>query len=225
MMMNFEVEIEHLIEVEGIDAGDGHAQGIADEVADVGVPENGGRMREHRTLVGLLNVVLKSHETIFAGFVEQVVHHLQRIDVSLPGKFGAAEDAAHSAGDLFEDVKRIGDEDGADGSPADSDQFGGLKEDAEISVLHEIAADDAAENHDNADDGEHELGRSAQFAELAALRIAKGWHRGAGMLLGCSSAEKGFGFRGGGTESGILSPKSAKRQIGKGLEGWHLRDS
>ena len=84
------------------------------------------------------------------------------------------------------------------GGPADGDQVRRLKQDAEVSMLHEIAADDAAENHDNADDGEHGLARSARFTEMAALRIAKGWHRGAGVLLGCSSAENGFGLRGAG---------------------------
>jgi len=163
MMMNFEVEVEHLVEIEGIYAGDGHAQRIANKVADVVVPEDGWTRRKQRTLVWFLYVVLKGHESIFAGLVEQVVHHLQRIEVSLFRVLRAAEDAADSAGDLLENVKRIGDEDSTDGRAADGDQFGWLKEDADVSVLHEIAGGDAAEHHDNADNGEHELTRLAQF--------------------------------------------------------------
>jgi hypothetical protein len=133
-------------------------------------PEDGRPLGKQRTLVGLLYVVLQGHESIFAGLVEQVVHHLQRIDVGVLGEFGSGKDAADSAGDLLENVKRIGDEDGADSGPTDGNQFGGLKEDADISVLHEIAGGDAAEHHDNADNGEHDLTRLAQFPgrELAA---------------------------------------------------------
>ena len=112
---------------------------IAYKVADMVVLENGRALRKQRTLVWFFYVILKGHEAIFAGLVEQVVHHLQGIDVSLFGVLGAAEDAADSAGDLLKNVKRIGDEDGADGRAADGDQLGGLNEDAEISVLHEIA--------------------------------------------------------------------------------------
>ncbi len=129
------------------------------------VPEDGRPLRKQRTLVGFLYVVLKGHESIFAGLVEQVVHHLERIEVSLFSVLRAAEDAADSAGDLLKNVKRIGDEDGADSGPPDSNQFGGLKEDADISVLHEIAGGDAAEHHDNADNGEHDLTRLAQFPD------------------------------------------------------------
>src|SRR5260221_5347925 len=33
LMMNLHVEVEHLVEVEGIDAGDRHAQGVTDKIA------------------------------------------------------------------------------------------------------------------------------------------------------------------------------------------------
>ena len=86
-------------------------------------------------------------------------------------------------------MKRIGDEDGADGGAADGDQFGGLNEDAEISVLHQIAAHHAAEHHDNADDGEHDLARLAQFPdrELAARDRDRAGGQG-----GLISAERGL---------------------------------
>ena len=96
------------------------------------VLENGWPLGEQGTLVRFLDVALKCHKAFFAGFVQQVIHHLQRIDVSLLGVLGTSEDAANPAGNLLENVKRIGDEDGADGGPADGDELRRLDEDAEI---------------------------------------------------------------------------------------------
>src|SRR5258706_12933017 len=161
MMMDLEVQVEHLVQIKSVDAGNGHAQGIADKVPHMMVLENGWRLGEQGTLVRLLDVVLEGHQSIFAGLVEQVIHCLQGIDVGLLFVFGAGENAANSSGNLLEDVEWIGDEDGADGGAADGDKFRGLDQDAEIPVLHQIAGDDAAEDNDNADDREHDLARTA----------------------------------------------------------------
>ncbi len=70
LVVHLEVEVEHLVEVEGIDAGDGHAQRIADEIANVMVFEEGGVLEEDLTLVGLFHVGLESHQAVLAGLVE-----------------------------------------------------------------------------------------------------------------------------------------------------------
>ena len=128
-MVNFEVEVEHLVEVEGVDAGDGHAQGVADEVAHMVILEEGGILGEDGTLLWLFDVGFEGHESVFASLVEQVVHHFQGVDISLLAEFGAREDASDAAGDFLENVERIRDKEGADGGAADDDQFGGLDED------------------------------------------------------------------------------------------------
>src|SRR6202167_5509402 len=89
--------------------------------------------RENCTLVRLLDVGFERHQAIFAGLVQKLVKRLERIKIGLLGVLGAPENTADSAGDLLQNVQRIGDEDGADGRPADGDQFRWLNEDAEIS--------------------------------------------------------------------------------------------
>ena len=173
MMMDLEVQVEHLVQIKSVDAGNGHAQGIANKVPDMVILENCWRLGEQRTLVRFFDVVLEGHQSVFAGFVEQVIHRLQRIDVGLLVVFGAGENASNPCGNLLEDVKWIGDEDGADGRTANGDKFRGLNQDAEIPVLHQIAGDDAAEHNDNADDGEHDFARTAQVDdELAVAAVA-----------------------------------------------------
>jgi hypothetical protein len=54
-------------------------------------------------------------------------------------------------------MQGVGDEHGSDRCSADGDQFRRLDQDAEIAMLHQKAADDAAENYDNADNGKHIL--------------------------------------------------------------------
>src|SRR5579863_8442686 len=177
--MDFHIEIEHLIEIEGVDSGNGHAERIADKVADVVVFEDGGAFGEHRTFFGLFDVVLKSHQSVFAGLVQQVVHHFQRIDVSLPGVLGAAEDTSDAANNLLEDVQRVGDENGADGGSADGDKFCGLNEHPEVAVLHEVAGDDATEDDDNSNNCKHELARMNQVFDWDAAFAAGGADCGA----------------------------------------------
>ena len=54
LMMNFQVEVEHLIEIEGVDAGDGHAQRVADEIAHVMILEEGWILGEDGALLRAL---------------------------------------------------------------------------------------------------------------------------------------------------------------------------
>jgi hypothetical protein len=70
-MMNFEIEVEHLIEIEGVDAGDGHAQGVTDEIAHVIILEEGWILGEDGTLLGLFDIGFEGHESVFAGLVER----------------------------------------------------------------------------------------------------------------------------------------------------------
>ena len=63
---------------------------------------------------GLFDIGFESHESVFAGLVEQVVHHFQSVDVGLLSELGAAEDSTDAASNLLEDMERIRDEESAD---------------------------------------------------------------------------------------------------------------
>ena len=113
----------------------------------------GGIFGKARTLLWLLNVCLKSHESFFASSVQKVIHSLKSVDIGLGCEFRAAENAADAAGDVLDDVKWIGNQERADRSTANDDEFGRLQEHAQIPMLHEITGDDATEDDDNADNG------------------------------------------------------------------------
>ena len=144
-----------MVEVEGIDARDGHAQGIADKIADVVIFEKCRVLGEHGTLLWLFDVRFENHQAVFAGFVEQVVHHFERVNIGLLAELGTAKDAADSSSDLLEDVKRICDQKSTDGGTADDNQFCRLNENSEVAMLHQVARHDATENDDDADNGKH----------------------------------------------------------------------
>jgi hypothetical protein len=76
-VVNFQIEVKHLVEVECIDAGDGRAQGIAHEIADVMILKECLILGKNWTLRRFLDIGLQSHQAAFAGLVEQVVQHFQ----------------------------------------------------------------------------------------------------------------------------------------------------
>src|ERR1035437_5542426 len=155
LMVNLEVEVEHLVEIEGIDAGNGHAQGVADEIANVVVLEEGGILGKNSAFLRLFYVGFEGHQAVFAGLVEQVVHHFQSVDIGLLAELGGAEDATDSAADLLEDVEGIGDQKSAHPGTTDDNQFSRLNEHSDVAVLHEVASQHGTENDDDADNRKH----------------------------------------------------------------------
>jgi hypothetical protein len=155
VVVDFHIEVKHLVEIEGVDAGDGHAQGVAYEIANVMVLEEGRVLGKNRALLGLFDVGFEGHEAVFAGLVEQVVHHFQGVDVGLFAKLGAAEDGADSAADSLKDIEGIRDQKGAHGGATDDEQFSRLHEDTEVAMFHEVASRHTTEDDDDADNRKH----------------------------------------------------------------------
>ena len=84
------VEVHHLVEVKGINAsGDGHAQGVANEVAGVVVLDELWVLAEDGALVGLLDIAFDGEQSVFTGLVEDLVAHLQRLKVKGLGEVRA----------------------------------------------------------------------------------------------------------------------------------------
>jgi hypothetical protein len=57
--------------------------------------------------------------------------------------------------DANDGAQGIGDEDGSERSSADDDQLGGLHQDFQVPVLHQVAANNGAEAHYDSNNGEH----------------------------------------------------------------------
>ncbi|OLE14863.1 MAG: hypothetical protein AUG89_00120 [Acidobacteria bacterium 13_1_20CM_4_56_7] len=154
-VLNFEIEIEHLIQVERIYTCNRHAKRIADEIPNVMVLHERGILRKYCTLFRFFDVIFQGHQAVLAGLVEQVVHHFQRIDIGLLAELGSAENCNDSRRDLLDNVQWIGDQNGARGCAADNDQLRRLEQHHYVSVLHEISGRNAAEHHHDADNRKH----------------------------------------------------------------------
>jgi hypothetical protein len=154
-VMNFQIKIEHLIKIKGINPRDCHAERVADEVPGMVVMEEGGVFRKDGALFGFLHIGLESHKAVFARLVEQVVHHLEGVNVGLFAELGSSENTGDSSHDFLDDVQRIRNQQCARGSTGDDEQLSRLQQHANIAVLHKVTGQDAAEHHDDADDREH----------------------------------------------------------------------
>src|SRR5215831_3706312 len=108
-MMDFNVQIEKLIEIECLDSADRHSHGVAKVVTHVMVFDECRILGEDWAFFRILNVALERHQALTASLVEKVVHHLQGIKIALLGESRTLEYAHDSAHDLFQNVEGVGD--------------------------------------------------------------------------------------------------------------------
>jgi hypothetical protein len=154
--MHLHVQLHHLIHVERIHApGDGHAQRVADKLPRMMVGEKLRIFLEDRALLGLLDIHLHAQQSLLAHLVQKLVHHLQRAQIALLAEWRSLHDSHQRGRDLLDDVHRIGRQQRADRRPAQNQQLGRLKKNQDVALLHQKAADDRHEDHENAYDGKH----------------------------------------------------------------------
>src|SRR5262245_28189609 len=145
-----------MIHIEWLDtAARGHAYRVADEMERVMILQELRILREDRTLFGVVTVRLQRHQAFFARTAEQLEHHLQSLQIAVLAVCRGAECAEGSTEDLLQYVQWIGDEHRAGRRASDDDECCGLDEHFQISMLHQIAADDGADDHRNSDNHEH----------------------------------------------------------------------
>ena len=156
VMMHVHIEFHHLVEIEGFDAAaDRHAHGVADEIANVMIFQKAGYFEKIGLLAGSsMSASSATSPSLRAWFSRSyIIFSVSRYRFLvnlLPPKT-----ARESAGDLFQNMQRIGHQHGADGRPADDDQFGRLHQHLEVAVLHQISGSDGAEYHQNSNNCKH----------------------------------------------------------------------
>ena len=156
VMVDVHVQLHHLIHVEGLDAATGGQTNVSQtKCSGVMVFQKFRIFGEDWAFVGAVAVGFEGHEAFFARAAEELVHHFHGVEIFFFAEFGTAKSAEDAAHDGFENVEGVGDQHGADGGAADDDEFGGLHEDFQVAVLHQVAGDDGAENNDDADDYKH----------------------------------------------------------------------
>ena len=97
MVLHIHIEFHHLIDVEWIDAaGDGHAHGVAGEIAHAAIGEEGRKLLEDFALLRRLNIAFNREHAFAADLVEEFVHHFERVEVARLVEAGMAEDGLQS---------------------------------------------------------------------------------------------------------------------------------
>ena len=100
-MMNLHIEIQQLIKIKSFDSADGHAHGVAEVVADVMVLKKARMLGKNRTLGWVFDVTFERHQPLAASFVEQFIHHFERVEITLFGEFRSSENPCEASRDLF----------------------------------------------------------------------------------------------------------------------------
>src|SRR5580704_13657982 len=175
--MYFQIEVEHLVEIESVDPGDGHAQRVANEVTNMMVLDEAGVLGKDCALGRFFDIALQRHQSVFARLVKQVVHHFQGVDVGLLAELGAPECSSDSGDNRFDDVQRIRNQDSAHRGAADDDQLRRLHQHLQIAVLHQVAGYHATEDHDDADNGEHFLNSHWLPYDVPLVAARAAWAR------------------------------------------------
>src|SRR5580658_6141296 len=107
---------------------------------------------KNRALGWLVHVSLEPHKSFLARLVEEFKHHLQGLDVSLLGEFGCSKHARNAGCNFLENMERIRDQHRAHRGSSDNKEFGRLKQDFYVSVLHQVTAHDGGNDNQNAYD-------------------------------------------------------------------------
>lgn len=154
---DLKVDLHHFGEVMGADgAGEDDLHGVAEEADGVVVGQERRVVLDDVALLGLFDVALKAEETFFSGHVEELIHHLQEVHVGL---FGAGIGLKKSK-DGFDGSRHVlhavGSEERAGAGTTEDDDFVNLDENAEVSSVHHIAAENGANDNHNAYEYEHE---------------------------------------------------------------------
>ena len=151
-----DVGFHALFEFKVADAtGYGSAQSVADKIECVVVGGEDFVLLEELALFGIVDVAFELLEAILAAVIEDIRQSLEGIEVSFLVVRATFEDAdqvldqGHDIGD------GVGNEQTADGSAKDNDEFGRLPKYEKLAVSHCVAATDGGNHENDTDDREH----------------------------------------------------------------------
>src|SRR5579864_6290520 len=143
------------MQFESFDPTDCHTHAVTEKTAHVRVPKEFWVLTENRTFVGVFNIRLQGHQTLAPSFIQQLVGELQRSQIALAGEFRPLEYTGHSMCDVLQHMQRVGNQDRARSGSSNNEQLGGLKQDPQGAMLHQISAGYGTENDDDPNDRKH----------------------------------------------------------------------
>ncbi len=170
--MHLHIQLHHLVHVKGLDTpGNGGPQRVAHKLQRVMVAEKLGVILEDRAFLGLFHVHLHAQQTLFAHLVQELVHHLERVQVARLGE-GRAFQRAHEPGnDRFQDADRVGHQQSAGCRAGNDQQLRRLRKNCEVALLHQESADDGSKHNHNSYNGKHVCPPGADVTELPPPQI------------------------------------------------------
>jgi hypothetical protein len=87
--------------------------------------------------------------------VEELIHHLQRVQITLFVELRACQDALEPAQDAFQNMHGVCYQESSRRCPNDDQHLGWLDEHFNVALFHQESAEDRPENQNNSYDGEH----------------------------------------------------------------------
>jgi hypothetical protein len=130
-----------------------------------------GELLEERALLRPFDMALDRQHALGLGQLEDRVHQAEQLEIVLLGVLGALEGRADALAGVGEHVLGVGDDEGADRGAEDDQVLEGLPEHPEVPAAAGVAAADAAQHHQPADDRKHADPRSPERRRLHPLPI------------------------------------------------------
>jgi len=113
-----------------------HPDGVAEELKGMVRLDEFGVLREHLAFRRLVHFLLEFGGARFSREREQLVHHLQGVQISLLVEARASERSCDAFADFHQNMHWICNQHGSDRGAENDDQFGGLHQNLHASVLH-----------------------------------------------------------------------------------------
>src|SRR5437868_6743110 len=158
LMMDFHVDLHHLIEIERFDsASDGSAHRVTHKIENVMIVQELWVFRKYGALGWLLDIAFDPNQAFLSRLVQKLVHHFQGFQIAIPGEPGTLKYPNEPADDFLQDVEGVCNENCARSCSADNQQLGWLQQHADVAVLHEEATYDRPKHQQDPDDDEHAL--------------------------------------------------------------------
>lgn len=175
-MGRFQVDLHHLSEVMGADGtrqNDLHR--VTKETDSVVIGKKSWILADDRALFGVLDVRFQAKQALFSGNVEQLEHHLENVQVSGFGKWIRLENAQRSFNARHHAAHTIGGNQGTQSATTKNNKLGDLNQDADLAMVHHIAAQRGADYNDNANDRKHLVPNSLRKASYYPVYSTLSW--------------------------------------------------
>src|SRR5208282_4087813 len=113
------------------------------------------KVLEDSALRWFLDIHLHAEQSFFPHLVEELIHHLQRVQITIFVELRARKDALEPAQDALQNMHGVRYQERSRRCPDDDQHLGWLDEHFNVALFHQESADNCAKNQENPYDREH----------------------------------------------------------------------